>query len=77
MATKSAEDTFADELTHDLVRMDGIEPWHLKPTEDGARLLVGTKPGLVRGTLDGAGYSVTEANVPVRDGFAAVLEVTR
>ena len=75
MAAKT--ETFADTLTHELIRIDGIEPWKIRPKDGTATVLIGAKPGRAKGRLDSAGYSVRESDLPVRDGFAAVLEVTR
>lgn len=53
-------------------------PWLLRDTDDGtARVLVGAQVGNIRGTLDGQGYNVREADVPVRDGWETLLEITQ
>lgn len=77
MSTPTTEnEPFVEELVTALCGLrEPIEPWHLKPTENGAVLLVGQRTARVRGTLDGAGYSVRESDLPVREGFDGVLEI--
>jgi hypothetical protein len=59
---------------------ESAQPWKLRPLEsaDGvAKLLVGARPGLVRGRLEGAGYEVRDLELPVeRDGWIGAWEVT-
>lgn len=59
-------------------QLPGDVPWLLRETDDGtARVLVGAQVGNIRGTLDGQGYNVREADVPVRDGWKTLLEVSQ
>jgi hypothetical protein len=60
---------------------EDIEPWKLRPPEtptDPTKLLVGARPGLVRGRLEGAGYEVCDLELPVeRDGWVGAWEVSQ
>jgi hypothetical protein len=72
---------FEADLVAVLFRLDeSAEPWKLRPPEDAgdsAKLLVGARPGLVRGRLEGAGYEVRDLELPVeRDGWIGAWEVT-
>ena len=59
---------------------ESAEPWKLRPPEsdgDSAKLLVGARPGLVRGRLEGAGYAVVDLGLPVeRDGWVGAWEIS-
>lgn len=77
----SATDThaLADDLVSILSRVD-CEPWLIRPDDDdddAATVLIGQNAARVRGTLDKRGLSVREADVPVREGFDGLLEVSR
>ena len=67
--------TLVDDLARQLP--DDVA-WLVRESDDSTvRLLVGERIGLIRGTLNSRGYTVREADVPVRDGWAALLEVSR
>lgn len=75
------DDRFEAELVSVLRDLgEDIEPWKLRPTEssnDPAKLLIGARPGIVRGRLEGAGYEVTDLELPVeRDGWVGAWEVS-
>lgn len=78
-APDTSED-FVAEIVQVLDRLEA-EPWlirkssHVSPGEVGATLLLGDSPGLVRGRLEGAGYSVRDTGLPSRDGWECVWEV--
>lgn len=74
-------DHFRDELIAVLCGVgEDIESWKLRPPESAdsaAKLLVGARPGLVCGRLEGAGYTVCTLGLPVeRDGWLEVWEVS-
>lgn len=75
------DDRFAAELVAVLRGLgEEIEPWKLRPPEspnNPAKLLVGARPGIVRGRLEGAGYEVRDLELPVeRDGWVGAWEVS-
>jgi hypothetical protein len=77
----TTDDRFESELVAILGGLDeSAEPWKLRPPEsadDPAKLLVGARPGLVRGRLEGAGYEVRDLELPVeRDGWVGAWEVS-
>jgi hypothetical protein len=80
-AADATAERFEDELVAVLRGLDeSAQPWKLRPPEnaDGvAKLLVGARPGLVRGRLEGTGYEVRDLELPVeRDGWIGVWEIT-
>lgn len=69
------------ELRDELARQlpDDV-PWLCRPADDQdghARLLVGDSLGAIRGVLDREHYSVRESDVPVREGWMTLLEISR
>jgi len=73
-------DAAADLAATLVLELRGLDAEPLKSRPDGAdrvHLLVGRREARVRGTLDGPGYEVRESDVPVRDGYEALLEVRR
>jgi hypothetical protein len=75
------DDRFKAELVAVLRGLDeDIEPWKLRPPESSggpAKLLVGARPGIVRGRLEGAGYEVRDLGFPVEDdGWVGAWEVS-
>jgi hypothetical protein len=70
----------ADLATALVFECRGLDAEPLKSRPDGAdraHLLVGRREARVRGKLDSLGYEVRESDVPVRDGYEALLEVSR
>jgi hypothetical protein len=77
----TTETDAAGDLAATLVfELHGLDAEPLKSRPDGAdcvHLLVGRREARVRGTLDSLGYEVRGSDVPVRDGWDALLEVRR
>lgn len=80
-AGDSSDDRFVEHLIMILRGLDeSAQPWKLRPPEnssDPPKLLVGARPGLVRGRLEGAGYEVRDLGLPVEDdGWVGAWEVS-
>lgn len=80
-ADDSPDDRFVEQLVMVLRGLDeSAEPWKLRPPENpsgSARLLVGARPGLVRGRLERAGYEIRDLGLPIEDdGWVGAWEVT-
>ncbi|EMA42674.1 hypothetical protein [Halococcus saccharolyticus] len=53
-------------------------PYRIRRTgEETVTVLIAKNEGRVRGTLDRQGYETDDSDVPVRDGYEALLEVSR
>lgn len=77
----SPDDRFVEQLIMILRGLDeSAEPWKLRPPEnssDPAKLLVGARPGLMRGRLERAGYEIRDLGLPIEDdGWVGAWEVT-
>lgn len=81
MSVETTDERFEGELVAVLRGLgEEIEPWKLRPPESpsgSAKLLIGARPGIVRGRLEGAGYEVRDLELPVeRDSWIGAWEVS-
>ncbi|WP_273836197.1 hypothetical protein [Halococcus sp. PRR34] len=70
-------DEFVVEVNRILAEIDCL-PYRIRRTGDETvTVLIGKGEGRVRGTFDREGYETRDSDVPVREGYAALIEVSR
>lgn len=70
-------DQFIADVNRVLAGIDCL-PYRIRRTgEETVTVLIGKHEGRVRGTLDREGFETRTSDVPVREGYAALLEVRR